>query len=638
MFSKKINRTFSLVMAIVMAVSMFACCAVTASAEDATSPYAGYTWSPMRGVGTVAGETTNTTETITDMSLAEAQALKATEYSIESVENEDGTVTGIKVTTTNTVTPNDDGETATVVKKIKKEATIIDNPTVVNGDAFKFGIYSDRQNDTKGYHYVSKLNPWVIYSANNYANGFSIPGSGNLTLNNQHTITLEEDVLNVKNSFYLTMSQIDDMKNVVIFRVQQYNEMALSFVAPEDGVYSAVGLISKVRTAGNAEAEGIVNYYLAKIDINGVEHAVTEKANVPTHASGATSIPNNKVELKAGEMLVVRTDNDVNYVGKVFLENFLVTKWEYSVAEDKTSITTKYNYKNNNFMSIYGENYDITKDNNFAPLWTAEAVRFSLDRTQVLDTIPFDGLHTTDSMVRAYVKNSAFTSQVRQDYGAAITYKSDGTIWAKADIRPLNGENFRYGSRFTFTVPEDGNIELIGGLDNGSNIFVERVGIIKAGSAEIEYIKYHSYAGNKVEWIGCKHSADQLYRIYKLGDFKAGDKIVYELTHTYANPSNNFERVRLDHLSVNITTSNTYADITGDFKADATDVSYMRKFVISKIATLTDEAVFDITGDGVSDLKDLVRIKRVLAGDETVQTPVIPETPKVEDAPAAPEA
>ena len=647
----KIKHALSLTLAVVMAVTMFACCTFSVSAEDTTAdafvPYEGYTWSPLRGFsatesGTVKKTTTEPSVQITeDMPLGNMVETKF----IETTENADGTLTGSAVRKRVTYTDNGDGTASVSTEKTTFKSSVFTklNPTVGN-TAFKFGIYSDREccnavlyaEDFKPY----SLHPTAVGSA-------SVPES-----NTRHTFEANADSVcknfasnepvdnvyaaHLKNSFYATQSQFSDMQNTLMFIFRGYNEMYLEFTAPEDGIYTVSGDIYHTRYSGAAASEENLSYYFVKIDENGIRHRINDKNNISVGSDNAEALDNIKVKLKAGEQLVLISDHletikDENYIGNIYLKDYLVTKWDYAEAEDKSTVTTSYNYKNHNFMSVYGENYDIANDNNFETLWIAEAARFSLDRTQVFDTVPFNTLFKDDNRAIAYVSNTpTFFNEITDvTHGTTINYKSDGTIWARADVCPLdeknvdeNGEettvtnNYRYGHRLTFTVPEDGDVQLIGGLDNGSGNFRERVGIIKAGTSEIEYLKYHSYSGNKVEWVTClSSSANKIYyREYNLGDLAAGDKIVYELTHNYGSWSNNFERVRLDHLTVNITTSNSAADFNGDFKADATDASYLRKVLLRKVEPV-DLLMFNITEDKVVDIRDLVRIKKLLVGE-----------------------
>jgi len=630
MYARKIKCALSLILAVVMTIAMFTCCAFSVSAEDATTTplYEGYTWSPMRGVTAVVGETTTTTETIDDMPIDEANALKATEYSVEKVENSDGTVTGIKVTTTNTVTANEDGTTATVVKNIKKVPTVIENPAVENGDVFKFGIYSDREN-LKGYFYVSELNPFEIYPIGDYGGGFGIPGSGNVTLNSQHTIKLADGDNNVSKSFYMTMSQIEAMKDVVAFGVRQYNGMALSFVAPENGVYSASGLLSKVTNHATKYpyADDNVVFYVAKLDENGIEHSLSETAIIPIQGENSASIPNAKVELKKGEMLVIRTVNNTSFVGKVFVENFLVTKWDYVEAENKSTVTVNYDYQNHNELTINGEDFALS-GSPCASLWDAKKARFDADTDDLVATTDFNQLYEDgNGLKKLWNDDGTFRTEGRNDVkcSSGIIFTADGNIKADVDYRYLtqDGTNtyYKYGLQFEFTVPEDGDVVLTGGRNNNtSGVLIERVGIKKAGSDTVEYGIYYNtdggmeYKGARGIWNYSYVTSTAYYRTHKLGKLNAGDKIIYEISID-RKTAGTWDRVFLDTLNVAITTSNSIADFNGDFKADATDATYLRKVLLRKVEPV-DRAMFNITGeDNVVDVRDLVRIKKLLAGE-----------------------
>lgn len=174
MLRKMSKRAISLFLSAVIASSMFTCCKFLLSAEDpeddTVSVYERFTWSPMRGVTATKGDTVTDTTTKENVPIGDAKA--STIKSIENVWNEDGTVTCYQVTTATTVTANTDGETATVTTTVTKVPYVFENPAFENGKYFKFGIYSDRDNNTRGYHYATVLTPRQIYSNTKYGKSF----------------------------------------------------------------------------------------------------------------------------------------------------------------------------------------------------------------------------------------------------------------------------------------------------------------------------------------------------------------------------------------------------------------------------------------------------------------------------------
>lgn len=633
MLRKMSKRAISLFLSAVIASSMFTCCTFLLSAEDpaddTVSVYEKFTWSPMRGVTATNGDTVTETTTEKDVPIADAKA--STIKSIENFWNEDGTVTSYKVTTATTVTANTGGETATVTTTVTKVPYVIENPAFENGKYFKFGIYSDRDDNTRGYHYATVLTPWQIMSNTYYGNSFT--SAQDVTKNNQHTITLAENVQNVSGSYYLTMNQVAEMKDTVMFRVQQYNEMALTFVAPEDGVYSASGIISKIRTGGLSEADNLVQFYLAKIDKNGIEHMMSETANVPSHSVASADIPNVKIKLKAGEMLVLRTDNNKGYLGKIFLENYLVTKWDYAEGKNKSNVTVNYGYQNHNFMNVYGESYALT-DTNFDNklLWDVEAIRLSnvkttaLDQIAVEETADFNKLYDDENTngIKIVAQKTGFCrpGADKHYFGPGLRYeKATGDIYAAVAIDRITSaqdknQYYRYGLRFTFTVPEDGYVVLTGCTDvaestNSSTIKYrnrEKYGIIKKGTEAIEY---------KTGWIAeYDEKTGSRTLINDIGKLEKGDKIVLEIAngsqgyYTYSQE----QYTKVNSLNVALTTENTAADINGDFKCDASDYAYIRKYLLETF-TAKDKTIFDVNGDTEADIRDLVAMKKADSGN-----------------------
>lgn len=634
MLRKMSKRAISLFLSAVIASSMFTCCKFLLSAEepaeDTVSVYERFTWSPMRGVTATKGDTVTDTTTKENVPIGDAKA--STIKSIENVWNEDGTVTCYQVTTATTVTANTDGKTATVTTTVTKVPYVFENPAFENGKYFKFGIYSDRDNNTRGYHYATVLTPRQIYSNTKYGKSFG--SASDKTQNNQHKITLEKSVQNVSGSYYLIMNQEALMKDTVIFRVQQHNEMALTFVAPEDGVYSASGIISMVKTSGNADENNAVQFYLAKIDKNGIEHMMSETANVPLKTNTPADIPNVKIKLKAGEMLVLRTDNNKDYVGKIFVENYLVTKWDYTEGEKKSTVTVNYGYQNHNFMNVYGESYALT-DTNFDNklLWDVEAIRLSnvktteLDQIAVEETAVFNKLYDNDNTdgIKIVAQNTVFCrpGADKHYFGPGLRYeKATGDIYAAVAIDRItsthdNSKYYRYGLRFTFTVPEDGDVVLTGCTDvaESTNLKTikyrnrEKYGIIKAGTEAIEY---------KTDWITeYDKNTGRRTLINDIGKLEKGDKIVLEIANASTGYTNFQEQyTKVNSLNVALTTENTAADINGDFRCDASDYAYIRKYLLEAF-TAKDKTIFDVNGDSEADIRDLVAMKKADSGNTT---------------------
>lgn len=625
----KIKHALSLTLAVVMAVTMFACCTFSVSAEDTTAdafvPYEGYTWSPMRGVTYTKGTATTENVVKENVPLAEAEALAAktgnATKTIEMVDNGDGTVTGYKVTTTHTYVANEDGETATVTSTIKKEPHTFVNPLEENSN-FKFGIYSDRDDATRGVWYATDYNAYQIYATGYAAN---VGSAGNVHSNIQHKINIIPDdtpfINNVTKSFYATETQTASMKNVLIYGIRQYNELYLEFTAPSAGVYTASGIISKIKSNNATVAEGVVDFYLAKVDENGVEHTVSEIANLPDHITNTTDIPDVKVKLKAGEKLVLRTDNNVDFVGKVFVENYLVTKWDYAEAEDKSTVTTNYSYKNHSVFNVYGENYAIS-DSNYETLWTAKAAKYQTELDELDATTP-----TKDFGI---LKNNAVYAN-GEPFGAPATGGSQNAgIWYDTATGSLTAKlywgvpsnttaEYRNGLQFTFTVPEDGNVVLTGASKSSGDNTIARVGVKKKDSDEVVYGLYYVKGGtaynDKVTgargvWSQLRYAGTTNYREHNLGKLEAGDVIYYEMCMFDGSGQKAHD---LSTLNVAITTSNSAADFNGDFKADATDATYLRKVLLRKVEPV-DLLMFNITEDEVVDIRDLVRIKKLLVG------------------------
>jgi len=644
MYAKKLKSALSLTLAIIMAAAMFACCAFSVSAEDATEatfvPFKGYTWAPMLDVTYAKGTTTTETVVKENVPLEEAQALAAltgnATKTIETVDNGDGTVTGNKVTTTHTYVANDDGETATVTTTIKKEPHTFVNPLDENAD-FKFGIYSDRDDKTRGVWYATDYQAFQIY-ASGY--GGNVGTAGNKHSNTQHKINVIPDetnhIENVTRSFYSTETQTAGMENVVIFGIRQYNELYLEFTAPSAGVYTASGIVSKIQNTNAAVADGVVEFYLAKVDENGVEHAVSEIANLPDHITNTANVPDVKVELKAGEKLVLRTDNDVNFVGKVFVKDYIVTKWDYSEAEDKSTVTTNYGYQNHSVFNVYGANYSIG-DSNYETLWTVRAAKFQNELDE-LDA-------TTPTREFGILKNNAVYAN-GQPFGAPATGGSQNAgIWYDTTTGshtaklywgvPSNATaTYRNGLQFTFTMPEDGSVVLTGASKASGDNTIARVGIKKKDSDEVVYGLYYVKGGtaynDKVTgvrgvWSQLRYAGTTNYREHNLGELEAGDVIYYEMCMFDGAGQKAHD---LSTLNVAITTSNSVADFNGDFKADATDVTYLRRVLLRAVDPV-DRLMFNITEDEVVNLRDLVRIKKLLSEDVVEDTT---DEPVVEDA------
>jgi len=624
----KIKHALSITLAVIMAVTTFACCAFSVSAEDTQTetfvPYEGYTWSPLKGVTATAGTTTTETKTTENVPLEEAERLAAITgnkaNSVVTLDNGDGTVTANKVTTTHTYVANDDGATATVTTTIKKTPTVLVNPIEENSN-FRFGIYSDRNNESKGVHYVSEYKAYSIFDFNDNYNP-NMGSAGNTHNNTVHTLNFVSDGTpatdKVDLSYYLLKSQELSMKNTLMYRIHPYGGMWLEFVAPEDGVYSASGNISQT---SSAVVEEYVKFYLIKVDENGAEHALTDATNVPDHTTATADIPAEKVALKAGEKLVLRTVNNISdgYVAKAFVE-YLVTRWDYTEAEDSSTVTVNYGYQNQTFYNVYGANYALS-DPKQKTLWNVKAAKYQLDVDE-LDT-------TTPTIDFNLVKNNAVFASGAPFASPATGGSQNPGVWYDPATGNVTAKLYwgegtdkierKNGLQFTFTMPEDGNVVLTGATAVGDNT-IARVGIKKKGSNEVVYGLYYVKGGTDYKdkvtgvrgnWSQLRYAGTTNYREHTLGQLEAGDVIYYEMC-MFAG-KNSQKSHDLSTLSVAITSSNSEIDFNGDFKMNATDAAYLRKVIIKNVIP-RDVMMFNITEDDKVDIRDLVRIKKLLAG------------------------
>ena len=589
--SKMFKKTVSLLLALSMVFTVMSGMVLSAeetteesAAEETISIYDNYAWSPLKGVTATAGAAFTETSTATvDNNEDGSVPTDTSKNTVETIDNGDGTSTGYKIVTKVAYTDNGDG-TSIATTTVTKSPTVFVNSWEKNSN-FKLGVYSDRSGANGGVMYAEKFSAYQIYS-DNYGNNFST--AKNTHLNRQHKITVINDGSSLysqtKNSYYVTETENAAMRNSLIFRAQQKNEMWLEFTAPADGIYTTSGSICKVRTSGITDTDA-VKYFFIKIDENGKSHTVSSIQNIPDY-SKKSDIPNVNVQLKAGERLVLRTDNDLYYIGKIFVEDYLVTKWDYTTSEEGADVTVNYNYQNQNFMNVYGENYTINSTNfDSALLWNVKAARFDPSTNDLIATADFNKLSSDGAGYnRLYVSDSSFRSEdsANASKGSALTNRADGSIMAKADYRYLTEiENeasvnnyYKYGLQFTFTVPEDGKAVLVGGRNNNtSGVIIERVGIKKAGSDDIVYgVYYDTSGGTKFQstrgiWNYSYYTSNQMQRTHTIGKVEAGDRIVYEISLDRTT-SGTWERLYLDTLAVKLTTT----EKAHSYKTNSTDV------------------------------------------------------------------
>ena len=515
------------------------------------------------------------------------------------------------------------------LKGVTDDAT---NPTTMNSN-FKWGILSNRV-CCHGIMYCTNFNPYTILSS-------AVGSATNVSKNTQHSVTLNEDKSLISehpdhdiitthfktNTYYITESQNAAMRDTLMYTARQNNDMYLEFTAPYDGLYTINGYIGEKAISGTAGS--ISKYYFIKVDKNGVSHNLTESRYIPVYADRET-LPNIKFKLRTGEKLVLRAGTQVASVGKIYLENYFVTCLESEQNDDKTLITANYKYQNYNAINIYGDGIDASNINLFENPWVVDAVRYNLDDNSVDTVTKFNKVKLSGTDYQWYVDNTQFIGY-ENDFskGSKITYNTtDGNIMVAADMRDFKlsdgtTKTYKYGARFTFTVPEDGTVAMRGGTNNNTSaVLTERVYVKRKNSETVEYIRdantsVSKYTEGMFQSTYC--SKTQLYRNYNIGEVKAGDKIIYEISHNYSRETQ-FLRVYLNSLNVALTTESSPADINGDFKLTDTDTELLNNYLLGFYGNETD-LHYDVNLDGATNVYDLIKAKKIVLGldDETTE-------------------
>lgn len=615
---KTLKRTLAIVLTLIMAITMFA---GVVSAEDAVAEEVvdtSYTWTPYKGVSVYAS--TKTTETNTENVETATAPAKSSKYEdLGTVDNGDGTVTTSILFTTVTVSDNGDGTTAVTTKK-ETETTVAENPAYIN-DEFSYKIFSNRTN-ALGFVDCTDFKAKQVYSDSKEAGYLS---ATNKTWNNESKaspVMPEDDngryhyATDKGGSFYTFAQKTTTKADSVMYVSRANNDMWLEFTAPSEGVYSASGLLSEHYIAGGGKDDQ-VDYKFVKVDLNGNNIALTAYMDVADRTATAAEkkLAAVKVKLEKGEKLVITTHQlTAGGVRKVFLDGYAVTKLDYSEADDNSTVTTNYSYKNYNYEKIYGDSFATSLPKNYENVWEVNAARFCIDNTinanknlVLKDTVELD----TYSNGTLSTAKSAWC-----DYSVPIApniiYDSVNDILKTgvATYRDSEGNMYSYGLQLIFTVPEDGNAVLTAPEYFLGNNMTVRYGVKKTDGEDVEYFApIAASSGKKQMWYQFNATKKVTFDI---SDLKAGDKIYVEIT-TDNNTANNSGRyASLNSLNVALTTENTPADVTGDFKADATDATFMRKHLLRK---LTGKAAdLDITGNGTVDIRDYVRLKKTILG------------------------
>lgn len=621
---KTLKRTLAIVLTLIMAITMFA---GVVSAEDAVAEEVvdtSYTWTPYNGVS--AYTTTKTTETNTENVETATAPAKSTKYEdLGTVDNGDGTVTTSILTTTVTVSDNGDGTTAVTTKK-ETETTVAENPAYIN-DEFSYKIFSNRTN-APGFVDCTDFKAKQVYSDSKEAGYLS---ATNKTWNNESKaipVMPEDDngryhyATDKGGSFYTFSQKTTTKADSVMYVSRANNDMWLEFTAPSDGVYSASGLLSEHYIAGGGKDDQ-VDYKFVKVDLNGNNIALTSYIDVADRTATAAEkkLAAVKVKLEKGEKLVITTHQlTAGGVRKIFLDGYAVTKLGYTEADDKSTVTTNYSYRNYNYEKIYGDSYAVNLPKHYENVWDMNAVRYNANGSATATAaLTIDSVKDLDRYADGYLSNDTATwcANTGTGYGQYIQYDSAAdTLIARLSNRycKIDGTNvlFNYGFQFIFTVPEDGNAVITApqyyDWDGKDSKISVRYGVKKAEATDVEYVAPTStVTGEVIMW----HTMSTEGNTFNLKNLEAGDKIYLEITASGTGNGGD-RRCYLNSLNVALTTDNTPADVTGDFKADATDATFMRKHLLRK---LTGKAAdLDITGNGTVDIRDYVRLKKTILG------------------------
>jgi len=625
---KTLKRTLAIVLTLIMAFTMFAgvVFAEDAITEDATEEVVdtSYTWTPYKGVS--AYKSTKTTETTTEnVDTASAPKAGTTYEDLGTVDNGDGTVTTTILGTTITLSDNGDGTTAVTTKK-ETEKTVAEKPDYINNE-FSYKIFSNRVN-APGFVDCTDFKAKQVYSD---SKEMGYKTATNKTWNNESValpVMPEDDngryhhTTNNGGSFY-TFAQKSDVYSArvdsVMYVSRANNDMWLEFTAPSDGVYSASGLLSQHKVGG---VEDDIEYKFVRVDANGNRINLTN--SIPIAARTATDAEKKltgvKVELEKGEKLVITTHQlSAGGVRKVFLDGYTVTKLEYSEADDNTTVTTNYSYKNYNYEKIYGDSYAVNLPKNYENVWDMNAVRYAANGGKTASAaMTIDSIKDLDRYAAGALSNNTTTwcANTGTGYGQYIQYDSTAdSLLARLTNRYCKIDNvdtlFNYGFQFIFTVPEDGDAKITAPQFydwDGKNLAISiRYGVKKADADAVEYVAPTSTVdGSIIMW----HTMTTEGNEFSLKDLKAGDQIYLEITSSGTGNGGD-RRCYLDSLNVALTTKNSPVDVTGDFEIDATDAIFMRRHLLRSLTGKVAE--LDITGDSIVNLRDLVRLKKALS-------------------------
>lgn len=627
---KNLKRALASVLTLIMAITMFA---GTVSAEDTVTEDTtteeevvdtSYTWTPYKNYSATKKSAVSNTfdETVAK---DEAPAVGTTR-SQQTVDNGDGTATYTLTTTVvNSVTENADGTTVTVNKTVTTQDTIHVLPYEANPE-FDFRIYSSRSN-------APGFLECIDFGGNKINNGGTTGGnvSANNILDNEeaaiYPVKPDDDngrfadvTKHNRGSFY-TIHTTDyrqgqyitnAYRDRIMYITRAFNDMWLEFTAPSDGVYTISGYLG----VHNITSVSGVTYNFVKIDSLGNRINITEGKEIPliTATAEERALADIKVKLEKGEKLALTTfqAND-GAVGKIHLDGYMITKLDYSEAEDKSTVTTNYSYKNYNYEKVYGDNFSLELPKNYEKVWDMNAIRYLANgastATAALTVDSTTDLSYYNSTTRTLANgSSAWCANTKASYEQYIKYDSVAdTLTARVTNRYANSVLYNYGFQFVFTVPEDGNAVLTAPSYIGGGTISIRYGVKKADATTVEYVAPTSSSGEIIMW----HTMSTQGNTFNLNNLEVGDQIYLEITSS-GTGNGGSRTCYLDSLNIALTTDNSVADVTGDFKADATDAIFMRRHLLRSLTGKVED--LDITGDGLADLRDLVKLKKAIAG------------------------
>ncbi len=485
------------------------------------------------------------------------------------------------------------------------------------------GIYEDT------YTNASVVNPhfsWEVvdtraghgmahYVCDNYS---TIQNYGCLTVSEDSE--LHEADKNAKNGLYKYNHNFwkvaSARKNTILFTARQFTEMHLAFTAPSDGYY----VLQAETYVDNSDLR---SFYASKVD--GETGVVTVLDGISLGAGMAGA------DLKAGDKIALNAKSGGG-AGTVTIYDMRVSKYATSTDLENNTITTNYSFMGSDPYNVYGQ----TRATGKGPLqmcgifedklWDYKATYRTTQTGVTIEEADFafpkaaEYLATMTS-VGQFTTAIASTQYTRIDYTLDDATYGDGPI---VTLKQADSKNF--GIRFYFTVPEDGNAKITGAYSpvcDGSTKARYRVGIIRkdgaTGTSSITTTTVNNDDGTVIEYVGSATSVPPFKNmttpadavITNCGDVKAGDILVYEVwghsgTERYAN---------LSTLGVAITSEKVEYDMNGDRDLNAYDATIIRRFLMGFFGVEGD-LTYDISGDGVTDLKDLVSMKKKLV--ETV--------------------